>query len=71
MNQAGAGAGKGAARRRCGGLYLYLRKAAGAAAHLSALAISVYVGVLSRLGTSESFLLAPSLHVCGSLLLYD
>lgn len=51
MNQAGAG--KGAARRRCGGLYLYLRKAAGATAHLSALTISVYVGVLSRLGTSE------------------
>lgn len=53
MNQAGAGAGKGAARRRCGGLYLYLRKAAGATAHLSALTISVYVGVLSRLGTSR------------------
>ncbi|XP_059806320.1 probable transmembrane reductase CYB561D1 isoform X1 [Hypanus sabinus] len=45
-------AGHGSGARRCG-LYLCLRKTAGAAAHLSALGLSIYVGVLSRLGTSR------------------
>ncbi|XP_051890870.1 probable transmembrane reductase CYB561D1 [Pristis pectinata] len=42
----------GAGARHCG-LYLCLRKMAGAAAHLSALGLGVYLGVLSRLGTSR------------------
>ncbi|XP_062921513.1 uncharacterized protein LOC134355487 isoform X2 [Mobula hypostoma] len=75
VNQVGHGPGA----RRCG-LYLCLRRTAGAAAHLSALGLSIYVGVLSRLGTSashtplhlkhpapkRSFLVAPSLHGCSS-----
>ncbi|XP_067913625.1 cytochrome b561 domain-containing protein 1 [Heterodontus francisci] len=39
-------------RRGCG-LFPCLRKAAGAAAHLSAVGLSVYLGSLSRLGTSR------------------
>ncbi|XP_067863836.1 cytochrome b561 domain-containing protein 1 [Heptranchias perlo] len=46
------GRGERARKRRCG-LYVCLRKAAGVAAHVSAFGLSVYLGALSRLGTSR------------------